>query len=116
MFYNVYSKLCKEKQISETSAIQSMGLSTGNLKNWKGGRTPNTEVLQKIADYFNVTTDYLLGKSEQKNNVPSESENPGETLMFALYGDDDTSDITPDMLDDVKNYAKFIRERNKDKK
>lgn len=36
-----------------------------------------------------------------------------ETLIFALWGGD-TEDITPEMLDDVRKFAQFIREKKKD--
>ena len=41
-------------------------------KYWKKrGYTPRAEVLHKIADYFGVTVDYLLGKVDLPNGLPA---------------------------------------------
>lgn len=66
---------------------------------------------QMIMEYRN--------KPETKNAINQiiNKENPtvitnDEALLFALYGGD-SEDITPDMLEDVRNYANYIRERRK---
>ncbi len=46
-----------------------------------------------------------------KSDVSADINN--ETLMFALWGGD-TKDITPEMLDDVRRFAQFIREKKKE--
>lgn len=46
---------------------ESMGISTGNISDWKSGKSkPTAEALLKIADYFNVSVDYLLGRTDIK--------------------------------------------------
>lgn len=40
----------------------------------KGNREPDFEVVKKFADYYNVSTDYLLGKSDFKNSLDKEIE------------------------------------------
>lgn len=46
---------------------ESMGISTGNISDWKSGKSkPTAEALLKIADYFNVSIDYLLGRTNVK--------------------------------------------------
>lgn len=42
-----------------------MGLSSSNVSQWKKGSTPRPEVLKRLADYFNVSVEYLL-ESDQK--------------------------------------------------
>ena len=62
MFYDLFCHLCKEKGVSVTRATVDMGLSRTIGSKWKRtGATPNGETLSRIADYFSVTTDYLLG-------------------------------------------------------
>ena len=81
MFYERFTMLCLERNISPTAAIQEIGLSTGNLKNWKLGRIPMADVLEKIAEYFDVSIDFLLGKS----NVKKPLVNNDEELTEYLY-------------------------------
>ena len=42
--------------------VKDLGLSSGNLTNWKNGRLPKTEIALKIANYLNVTVHYLMGE------------------------------------------------------
>lgn len=66
MFYNLFCKLCAEKKISPTRASLEIGLSKSTATKWKNtGATPQGETLNKIADYFGVSVDYLL-ENEKK--------------------------------------------------
>ena len=58
--------LCKEKGISISKMIKDLSLAHGNVTNWNKGAVPKGETLNKIADYFGVSTDYLLGKTEKR--------------------------------------------------
>lgn len=65
MFYDMFDKLCKDKGVSPSGACVDMGLSRSLGAKWKSkGENPSYEVLQKIAEYFGVTTDYLVGKEK----------------------------------------------------
>lgn len=67
MFYDRFKQLCDAKGISCNKAALDIGLSNATPTKWKKtGATPGGETLDKIAAYFNVSTDYLLGKEEQK--------------------------------------------------
>lgn len=67
MFYDLYCDLCKRKGVTPTRAAVEMGLSKSTPTAWKKqGITPQAAQLQKIADYFNVSIDYLLEKTPQQ--------------------------------------------------
>lgn len=71
MFYDLFNKLCKEKGVSVTKATVDIGLSRTIGTKWKNtAATPQGETLNKIAAYFDVSTDYLLG-NDQKENAPA---------------------------------------------
>lgn len=60
---NVFS-LMKERNVTPKEISEKTGISTGNISDWKSGRcAPKTEALIKIADYFGVSLDYLLGRT-----------------------------------------------------
>lgn len=74
MFYDKYCELCKQKGISPSAAAIEMGINKGTVSIWKSkGTTPQTAILGKIADYFGVSVDYLLG-NDQKQKAPAEDE------------------------------------------
>lgn len=65
MFYDRYCGLCQNKGVSPSRAAIEMGISKGTVSVWKNkGTYPQAAQLNKIADYFGVSTDYLLGKEE----------------------------------------------------
>ena len=61
--YEILEKLLKQHGITAYRLAQETGISTATLTSWKQGKyVPKDEKLQKIADYFNVSLDYLRGK------------------------------------------------------
>lgn len=55
--------LMSERGISAKELSKETGISTGNISDWKSGKCmPKTDALIKIANYFNVSVDYLLGR------------------------------------------------------
>ncbi len=66
MFFEVFCVLCEKRGISVTKATVEMGLSRTIGTKWrKTGAVPNGETLNTIANYFGVTTDYLLGATAE---------------------------------------------------
>ena len=63
---NRLRELCEEKGISQRQLQRDLNLSTSTVSKWKTS-TPKNETLQAVADYFNVTTDYLMGKTKYRN-------------------------------------------------
>ena len=58
-------ELLKERGLTAKALAEGIDVSTGNISDWRSRRAkPNTEVLSRIADYFGVSTDYLLGKND----------------------------------------------------
>lgn len=69
MFYERLKLLCAEKGIKLTNLIQELGMSSGNMNKWKNGVVPKGNTLSKLADYFNVSVDYLIGKTDEQTNI-----------------------------------------------
>jgi|GEM_PF-406192 len=61
--YKNYCKLRDSKGIKDADVARSTGITKSTFSDWKNGRSvPKNEKLQKIADYFQVPLEYLLGK------------------------------------------------------
>ena len=74
MFYDVFKRLCDEKGVSCNRAATEMGLSNATATKWKKtGATPSGDTLSKIAVYFDVSIDDLLG-NEEKSAAPKDGE------------------------------------------
>lgn len=116
MFYDRFKQLCDQRNVSCNKAALDIGLSNATPTKWKKtGATPSGDTLDRIAAYFGVSADYLLGKETKK--APAETGKRSvsdDELKFALWGD--CADISDDDLADVRRYAEFVRERKKVKK
>lgn len=66
--YTRIEELCKEKGINITIMCKESGVNRGTLTDIKMGRRKflSFESLKKIADYFNVSVEYIAGKTNKK--------------------------------------------------
>ena len=78
MFWDIFIKLCAQHNKKPNHVTKALGLSTATATDWKKGSTPRDVTLQKVADYFGVTVDHLLGKEEKKPPMPEGTEDMGE--------------------------------------
>ena len=70
MFYEIVNNLCKERKTTITRMAEDIGLSNAAPTSWRKGSVPKLSTLEKISKYFNVSTDYLLGKENKKTPTP----------------------------------------------
>lgn len=63
--FEIVKKLCEEQKISINDLEKSLGYSKNTLYRLKTQK-PGADKLQAIADYFDVSVDYLLGRTDQK--------------------------------------------------
>lgn len=115
MFFERFSALCKEHNETPNSVAKIIGASSGSVTAWKKGTDPRNATLTKIADYFGVSTDFLLGKENEKApTMAGERSVSDDDIKFALFGGD--GDITDAMYEEVKRFAAFVKQREADKK
>lgn len=59
--YEIYQELLDKNKIKSADVSRATGISNMTLSDWKRGvSVPKTDKMQKIADYFGVSLDYLL--------------------------------------------------------
>ena len=75
MFWKNYITLCNSIGKSPNGVCSELGFSTAVATKWKNGALPRDTTLKKIADYFNVSVDYLLkGENSIEKDPPLNSE------------------------------------------
>lgn len=74
--YEIFEKLCKQHNVTSYRVCKETGLTTATISNWKAGRyRPKSDKLQKIADFFGVSLEYLLtGKEGVTENADEATE------------------------------------------
>lgn len=74
MFWKIFYDLCESVGKKPNPVASEIGISSATVTKWKNGTPPGSKSLAKIAEYFNVSTDYLLGKADKSANSLSDNE------------------------------------------
>lgn len=100
IMYEIFSELLQKYGVTPYKVSKETGVSQSTLSDWKRGlSTPKLDKLQKIADYFGVTVNYLMTGHEDVESS-SDSQTQKKTLTSR-----DTKEIT-EMLNNMENLLK----------
>ncbi len=111
--YTIFCELLRENKVRAADVARATGIATSTLSDWKNGKSiPKADKLRRIADYFNVTVDYLLGKTPYRTMI--------EQLVAERDLIKDIKSNTPDVIkeheteyyinEDARNMAKEMYE------
>ena len=68
--------LLTEKGIQQKTFAENIGVTKHTITDWKNGRSKSyMKYIDKIADFFDVSADYLLEKTDDKSPLPKEAIN-----------------------------------------
>jgi len=119
MFLTRVTELIKSRGITKNKLLVELGLNTNAFKNWENRNTvPGGDTLSKIADYFHVSTDYLLGRTDDPRPVGEEKEpaavSEDDPLRSALLDNFDQlnqegREKLVDLSDDMVATGKYIK-------
>lgn len=101
-------ELRKKNHVTQAKLADYLNLDASSVAKYESGKvTPSQDVLLKMAQYFDVSVDYLLGKDSDSSGSNEDSEL--ERFQFALFGTHE--EITDEIMEDVKAYARFKLEQ-----
>lgn len=114
--YEIFRKLLEEKGVTVYRVAKETGVSSATFTEWKNGNyTPKQDKLQKIADYFGVTLDYLVG-NELETKPESETERKIRILTWKSeqLNDADREEVLKHFENTIDLYlkAKGIEKRD----
>ena len=70
MYYENFEELCNKNNAKPSAVSKATGIHTATLTSWKQGKyTPKQDKLQLIADYFNVSVDFLMTGKEPEFSI-----------------------------------------------
>lgn len=99
MSYKVFADLLQRANVKAYDVSKATGISTTTLSAWKKGEyTPKAEKLQRIADYFGVSLEYLRSGDQ---DTPA-----------GYYTDPETARVAQEILDDPDLRALFSAARD----
>ena len=102
MFRIRLKQLRENNNLSQRAFAEILGIAQSTVGMWESGkREPDFTTVQEIANYFNVSVDYLLGREERKPTLDEQLEG----IEFALYGE--VKELTDAQKQDILDYARF---------
>ena len=95
MFADRVKYLRQSRELNQVQFAQKMGVTKQSVSNWENDNImPSVEMLEKIADFFNVTTDYLLGRDDRHDS--------GVYCM-------DVTGLTPTQIEHIRQIVDDLR-------
>lgn len=102
-FQNVFKKLRLSHGYTQAELADALGISRSRIGMYEtGAREPDFETLEIIADFFNVDTDYLLGRTNKTTFIPN----------TGYYLNGETAKMAQEMYEDEDMRSLFDMKRN----
>ena len=79
MYVTRIDELINEFSISRAQLEREAGLVAGTIRNWNRS-TPSIDKIKKVADYFDVSIDYLVGNTNARKGGSIDSEDLGDLI------------------------------------
>lgn len=114
------SYLAKKHDKSLKEVAEDLGLSRNAIYQWKTS-SPKADTLDKVADYFNTTTDYLLGRTDNPDQVNNNKNvsNDKFSQFFKMktdgLSDDEIETLKEEWLDYLEVRTRRMEKRNSDR-
>lgn len=91
-FYETFITLCENIGKKPNSIGKELGIGSSVITQWKNGSIPSTEKILLLADYFNVSADYLLGRTTSSseisgNHISGNSNNGNNSIRVGAVPD-----------------------------
>lgn len=81
--YDKIKELCKEKRISVLKMETEIGFNNGTVNKWNKHK-PSYDKVQKVADYFGVSVEYILGEEIQESSSKFEEDSLKKLYDFLV--------------------------------
>ncbi len=112
-FSNNIKKLRLDHNLTQNELALKLGVSKSTISMYENGnRTPDFEMLESIADFFNVSIDSLIGAQNKVSGLSKESSDETEIRTLAAHA---VGDLTEEDMKKIIEYAKFIKSQHTQK-
>lgn len=120
---NKIKQLLKANNLNQKALTDYLGISKNAFTNWSNGSNKSyIKHLPQIAEFFNVSIDYLVGRTSKQEdleeNYHKERLTDGKNTLnndndftYAAYNEL-THNLTPHQIEQLKNFADFLRQQN----
>lgn len=114
----IIADLRKQKKITQAKLAQIIGIGRSTLAMYEtDGSEPDLATISKLADFFGVSVDYLLGREEKKPSENQEDKNrlyvPEQYRDVMVAFQDGAENLTQEDIDAVVNFIEYMKSKKK---
>lgn len=96
---NRIKELCEKHGITVSILENRLEIPNNTIYQWKN-RKPGTDRLEMVADYFNISLDYLLGRTDDEE-------------IHTIAAHHDGEDWTEEELEEIEQFKEFVKQKRK---
>lgn len=85
MFYLNFVRLCNKIGKSPSAVAEEMGFQRSVVTRWSNGSVPRKTTIEKIATFFNVSSEELTGEEQKEKPTPGEGSGLDEDVKVKAY-------------------------------
>lgn len=105
--YDVFEHLMQIRGITAYKVCKDTGVAQATISRWKNGKSePALDTMQQLSEYFGVTVDYMLGKTNGENITPT-GEIGFDDFTYALYNE--VKSLPQEQKDTLLGMARYFR-------
>lgn len=105
--YEIFEQLLQKYSVTSYKVSKETGITQTTLSNWKSGRSiPKQPAMQKIANYFGVTIDYLMTGKESddaRSEYEAKDSTERELLVLCRSMEDVSKEEKEELVNNFKN-------------
>lgn len=114
-FGNNLKKIRQENEMTQEELAKKINTSRSNIANYENDKNmPSIEILNKLSEILNCSTDYLLGKSDIRN--PEKKDNDLLDLTSMGFSAENYTQPTPSQKEQIKGLIEVVLKDNKKEK
>lgn len=105
--YDIFVQLLQKHDVTAYRVSKETGIGQSTFSDWKNGKsTPKQDKLKLIADYFNVSLNYLMGLEEKEiyeNELEAKNATEKEILLLCRKVNDAPEEVKEQIINQFKN-------------
>lgn len=116
MFALKLKELRENLGLSQRALAGKLGVSQSTIGMWESGqREPNFKMVEELANFFDVTADYLLGRTDNKKPVTDNSSDIGfDDFTYAMHNE--SKELTDEDKEMLLDMARMLKKRIDERK
>lgn len=104
-FGNILKKIRQENGLTQEELAKKVNTARSNIANYENDKNmPSVDILEKLSEILGCSIDYLLGKTDKKNNDVDLSD-----IRIAQHNGIDTNGLSEEDIEEIKKQVEYMK-------